>query len=294
MAEQVIAFVTLDQAQTIVTTSELNDRGAWAPDLVYATRDAVLYDGAYYSAIQDNANKVPSLSPAEWLLLVFVISGSASHTSDEAYALAEQAYSIAVAGTNGIASAEDLAYLALVTAWAGTNAASAAQTNAATAIIIADGANDLAYRALQTAWSGTNGANSAMSVAVDGTNAAAQANALALTALQTAWLGTASYGSNGWSGTIAIDLAGATYQQRPIAADTHIVVINPQVVRGVTAILVSETGAPAALSFNPTDMSWFGSGMPTALAAGKRMIINFTSFGATGSDIHAAYTQQAS
>jgi hypothetical protein len=132
-----------------------------------------------------------------------------------------------------------------------------------------------------------------MSVAVAGTQAASSANALALVALQTAWLGTVSYGSNGWSGTLFIDLAGPTYQQRPVAADTHIVVINPQVVRGVTAVLVSETGASAALSFNPTDMSWFGSGMPTALAAGKRMIINFTSFGSTGSEIHAAYTQQA-
>jgi hypothetical protein len=304
---QITAFVTLDQALTIVATSELRDQGAWSPDGYYYPRDAVLFSNAYYSCIKENTNKLPSISPDEWLLLVFVTSGSEAHTADEAYALAEQAYSVAVSGTNGIAHAEALAYQALLTAWAGTNAASAAQTNAGNALNIANQAyliaingttaiedtTDLAYKALQTAWSGTSGANSAMSVAVAGTQAASSANALALVALQTAWLGTVSYGSNGWSGTLFIDLAGPTYQQRPVAADTHIVVINPQVVRGVTAVLVSETGASAALSFNPTDMSWFGSGMPTALAAGKRMIINFTSFGSTGSEIHAAYTQQA-
>jgi hypothetical protein len=71
------------------------------------------------------------------------------------------------------------------------------------------------------------------------------------------------------------------------------VVLNPSVVKGVSAILVSETGVNAALTFNPSDMTWFGSGEPAELVAGKRMIINFTSFGASGPDIHAAYTQQA-
>lgn len=291
MADQVTAFVTLDQAKIIVATSELNDRGAWAPDLQYEVRDAVLYNSAYYQCVTQNIDKVPGVSP-EWLLLVFVTSGTAAHTADQAYALAEQAYSIAVAGTNGIEHAEDLAYLALVTAWAGTNAANAAQANASAALTLAEDSSDLAYKALQTAWSGTQGANSAFAVAVQGTNAAAIAEAHALIALQTAWDGTVSYGSNPWAGTIFIDLDGDTYQQRPIAADTHIVVINAAVVRGVTAILVSETGTNAALTFNPSDMTWFGSGMPTALVAGKRMIINFTSFGASGPDIHAAYTQQ--
>lgn len=307
MADQVLAFVTLDQAQTIVATSELVDQGAWSPTTFYNPRDAVLFNGAYYQCLLLNVNKPPTASPNEWLLLVFVTSGTATHTADQAYALADQAYTIAVAGTNGITHAEDLAYIALLTAWAGTNAASAAQSNASNALnqasqayLIAingteqaDDARDLAYKALQTAWSGTQGANSAFSVAVAGTNAAAIAEAHSLIALQTAWLGTASYGSQGWSGTTFIDLAGATYQQRPIASDTHIVVINAAVVRGVSAILVSETGTNAALSFNPSDMAWFGNGMPTALVAGKRMIINFTSFGASGADIHAAYTQQA-
>lgn len=292
MADQVTAFVTLDQAQTVVATSELRDRGAWAPELQYEVRDAVLYDSAYYQCLVTNIDKPPSTSPNEWVLLVFVVSGTAAHTADQAYALAEQAYGIAISGTNGVEHAEDLAYLALLTAWAGTNAANAAQANATTAITVANDSHDLAYKALQTAWSGTNGANSAFAVAVAGTNAAAIAEAHAFIALQTAWEGTVSYGSNPWAGTITVDLDGDTYQQFPIAADTHIVVINPQVVRGVTAILVSETGVSAALTFNPSDMSWFGSGMPTALVAGKRMIINFTSFGASGPDIHAAYTQQ--
>jgi hypothetical protein len=144
MADQVTAFVTLDQAQIIVATSDLNDRGAWALELQYEPRDAVLFDGAYYQCLLTNIDKVPTLSPDEWGLLVFVVSGTAAHTADQAYALAEQAYGIAISGTNGVAHAEDLAYLALLTAWAGTNAAASAQAIATTAINISEESSDLA------------------------------------------------------------------------------------------------------------------------------------------------------
>jgi hypothetical protein len=306
MAEQVIAFVTLDQAQTIVATSDLSDKGAWSSSGYYYPRDAVLFNAGYYACLKENTNKPPTLSPAEWLLLVFVQDGSSAHTADEAYALADSAYHLAVSGTNGIESAQALAYIALQTAWAGTNTASNAQSNASNALNVANQAyliaisgtngiedtTDLAYRALQTAWSGTSGANSALAVAAVGTNAAAAANALALVALQTAWLGTASYSVESWGGTITVDLEGATYQRFPINGNTHVLVANPSIIRGVTAVLVESSGSSANLTFNPTDMAWFGAGMPTALAAGKRMIINFTSFGSTGTEIHAAYTQQ--
>jgi hypothetical protein len=130
-------------------------------------------------------------------------------------------------------------------------------------------------------------------LAVAGTNAAADASDLAYLALQTAWAGTASFSSQVWAGTLTVDLSGPTYQKFSILGDTVIQVINPAVVRGVTAILASGTIADRALSFSPSDILWFGNSAPSSLPGGKRLILNFTSFGTTSSEIHAASIAQA-
>jgi hypothetical protein len=332
MSQTVYAYRNVNSATVMVEENALNFTGTWASTGTYsaAARDVANYGAGRFIAIIDSINVVPTSvprrgQPYKWSDLVVVRPGVG--TNNPAYDLAElalgvantalgvangaftiavsgtnaaeEAMRMAIDGTNAAADANDLAYLALRTAWSGTAGVEQVLPIAVAGTNAAARAEAHSFIALQTAWSGTAGVNQILPIAVAGTNAAAaadahaaQAAALAFTALQTAWAGTVSYSEQTpWAGTMFVDLQGSTYQRIPINGDTLIEVINPSVVKGVTAILVSGTVANSPIRF--TDgIIWFGQEEPDVLVGGQRLIVNFTSFGSVTTEIHAAYAAQ--
>jgi hypothetical protein len=85
-----------------IQSGNLNSRGTWVNSAFYVRNDVVTYLGADFICLSDNINTPPDGDySAQWSILVLVVegNGSASHTADEAYALAGSAYSIAVFGS---------------------------------------------------------------------------------------------------------------------------------------------------------------------------------------------------
>lgn len=274
------AYTNSSGVQVLVQGSALNNRGDWLSTEFYRPADAVTYQSALYLCVAFNGNTAPSANVSDkWAALVIVDGTAGSHSADQAYALAQAAYDIAIIGTN--------------TATSALTAANSAQ--AAAVIAVAAGTNAQAAAAAATSAAGAAQltANQSFVIAVAGTAAAQSANDLAYLALQTAWAGTTSFSSQGWAGTVTVDLAGPTYQKFNIMGATVVQVVNPAIVRGVTAILASGTAVPAALLFLPADIVWFGNAAPTSLPGEKRLIVNFTSFGSVSSEIHAASIAQA-
>lgn len=176
------AYIDTDGVIHDIQGAELHDKSAWSSGGFYSRYDVVSYQTALYVALQPVSLYPPTAIVDEnWSSLVDITGQAGSGLT------LQQVYNIAIA-------AGDLAYVALRTAWTGTNdaynalqAAWAGTTAAAT----------VAYPALVTSWVGTNTANSALAAASAGTNLALTAyniavagTNLAYTALQQAWYGT--------------------------------------------------------------------------------------------------------
>jgi hypothetical protein len=145
----------------------------------------------------------------------FSIAVAGTNGINQAVALANSALQAGWAGTAAANEAGDIADIALLTAWSGTSGANSAFSIAVAGTNLAQTAKDqadllttwfgtlqngdsseLAYLALQTAWAGTQSADYATSLAIAGTNAAQQARAVADVALVTAWAGTNAANGN--------------------------------------------------------------------------------------------------
>jgi len=98
-------------------------------------------------------------------------------------------------------------YVALQTAWTGTNLGNTALQTAWTGTSAAAVADSHAITALQTAWTGTSAAAAASALATSGSNVAWEA-------LVIAQQGTVTHATVAYGGTIAFDMAGAAYQDR--------------------------------------------------------------------------------
>src|SRR3954465_14195899 len=134
--ETIYAYNDLNHQTVMISEGNLNMVGEWSSSGTYLaeSKDTVDYGSALYLALVDNIGVNPTQAPrkgqqAKWSPLAVISQGTHfdDHTADQAYALglqaldvANEALGIAVAGTNGIASTNDLAYTALQTAWSGT------------------------------------------------------------------------------------------------------------------------------------------------------------------------------
>jgi hypothetical protein len=215
----VYAYINQQRSTAYVSDDDLNWLGTWASGTTYYPPvDAVTANGGMWIAIQTNANVSPTaiMRYPVWSQLVFYKNVNVPPD------LAQQAYDLAVTGTNLANEAVDTANAAFYLAESGTALAQTAY-NIATlgtdyalaeaAYFLAALGTDLgtntfnvavgaAYVAQETAWSGTSGADSAISIANQGTSYAG--TNMAYTALQTAWSGT-----SGANSAFSIAVAGS-------------------------------------------------------------------------------------
>ena len=129
VSQATYAYATPDGILRHILAEELTDRGAWSGLSSYLTNDSVSFSGGQYVGIAPSSNQQPQgLLDDYWSPLVQVtgappesaaeevqdnVAAAAQFTANSAKSGANSAYTIATAGTN-------LAYTALVTAWAGT------------------------------------------------------------------------------------------------------------------------------------------------------------------------------
>jgi hypothetical protein len=98
----VYAYTNLDEVQVFLSTVNLTDRGDWSSATTYAVGNVITYLDALYYCVAANTNEAPSGNLSDYwssLVLVRQGSGSSSVTAAEAYALAQQAYTVAINGT---------------------------------------------------------------------------------------------------------------------------------------------------------------------------------------------------
>lgn len=94
-----------------------------------------------------------------------------------------------------------------------------------------------------------------------------------------------------WASTIDYDLDGARYQRTTIAGDTTVGIVEPipfvsGFAKGITVVLESDGASDHNLTFDPAIL-WYGLGPPGILPVGSSILISFTAFGPSVSDIKA-------
>ena len=188
----VYSYANADLTTTYVDDNDFNYTGTWSSSGTYvaSTLDVVTYASALYICIDnnvgDNPRRTPTrTNPTNWsimsLLYEYQCADSGTNT------VAEEAYNLAVTGTN-------IAWAAYYLAQIGTNTGSAAYALAGSAYTIGTDAYALAGSAAADAAMAQSTANGAFTIAVAGTSAA---NA-ALAAL-----------SVGLNGTVSVWAAGS-------------------------------------------------------------------------------------
>lgn len=237
--------------------------GTWSTTGTFlaSLMQVVDYTNGQYIAITDSINKNPQTPPSRydpvryWSPFVLVLAGTGTNsniTPQDAYALAEAAYELAVIGTEVGSAAYSLAEDAYEIAVEGTQIGSAAYE-------IAQAASTAASEALALAQEGTLSHN------------------------YVAWAGTMELDMTGDSFQ-SVYLNGDT-QILLLNFEAPV----PQA-KSITARLINNVGTLVSVEFDP-EIVWFGQGAPTTVPVDTLLMVNFTSLGTELTDVSAAFTQ---
>jgi len=125
--------------------------------------------------------------------------------------------------------------------------------------------------------------------AVEATANAAQI--VASSALELAQTLTPTLAAIPWSSSIDYDLDGARYQVTDVIGATDISILEPipfesGFTKGITVVLESDGLSDHNLTFDPL-IKWYGLGPPALLPQSSSILISFTAFGPSLSDVKA-------
>jgi hypothetical protein len=248
------------------------------------------------------------------LALTWIGTIGASGVDQIARDLANNAYSIAVNGTDRLDDRIDAEIQARIhgdgtTYWAGT-----AYTNAAIAAIPASSSGSEMF------WAGTNytngqvaieaaariaGDNAIMGIAVAGTNLATTALTWAGTSVSKSGgtmtgnlhtpmivLGVGSVpASSGINGTVYYDFLGPAFQETTVDRSFMVAAKNYTAGAEIAAVLISN-GTQRAITYS-VDFSWFGTQVPfSSTTANKKILVAMASTGTVPSKVIGATTAQ--
>ena len=322
MSYAVYVFADVNRDQQKIRSDEVNWTGTWSSAGTYlvASYDSLIYGNDRYVAIIDNVGvnptaKLPNRQPNPFSQLVTWQAGDeppfappvappdvqyeALVTAWSGTRVAQEAYDIAVYGTNVANQAGTDAATALAAAYAGTAAAGTAVAVAADALSVATSIQGIAYDALLSSWAGTAAAaagitlaNSALTAAYVGTAAAVNRLPLAggtLTGnlvvpnVQVGY-GTVPYASAS-SGTIYYDFTGPAYQATTVREGTVFVSGSNMAAGREIAVILQQTGVFKSIGFSSA-FTWYGTVPPTNVFT-KNVLIAMTSLGTNLSDVIA-------
>ena len=288
----VYAYTNLDEVQVFLSTANLTDRGDWSSATAYAVGNVITYLDALYFCVASNTNEAPSGNLSDyWSSLVLVRSGSGSNsvTAQEAYDLAEDAYTLATNGTTSIQIVRDGLDAEIqarlhgdgTTYWNGTDYAYSlfvAGTNDTNRVTGGGGAAHVI--------AGQNGAV---------TDVGAGTRSVAVNRITTNtvdWVGPSvgAMGNVAYAGTVSLDFGSHAYTTIQLTGDVHLQFSNISRGRGISCRIIGDTSDRALTIQGGVRM--LGT-YPDAVTANKVAVASFCAYGANTSDIVGAFAEEA-